>query len=83
MRPSFISASIGAIFMTIALFFFIKNLRSDFSFDPSSLIIILLLFSLAFGMHGISHSIEEIYFDFNPLVGKWKLNDEPKKINNF
>ena len=38
--------------------------------------ILLLSFSIALGIHGIQHSIEEIYYDFNPLVNKWKVRDD-------
>jgi hypothetical protein len=27
--------------------------------------------SIAFGIHGIQHSIEEIHYNFNPLEGNW------------
>ena len=32
--------------------------------------------AISFSMHGIQHYYEEIYFDYNPLVGKWKINDD-------
>jgi hypothetical protein len=41
-----------------------------------------LLSSIAFGIHGLQHTHDEIYYDFNPLVpGKFKnlWRDDPVK----
>ena len=80
MRPSFLSAGFSGIFILFALCRFFKNLYFGINdYDSSILIITLLLFATAIGIHSISHSIEEIYYDFNPLVGKWQIHDESKK----
>jgi len=75
MRPSFITQIFSGIFILISLFFLTKY-KFD---DPFKNIIILLGFSIALGIHGLQHSVEEIYYDFNPLDGKWKIHDDIKK----
>jgi hypothetical protein len=74
MRPSFIAQIFSGLLILISLFFLIK-----FKFDdPFKSIILLLAFSIAIGIHGLQHSVEEIYYDFNPLDGKWKIRDNIK-----
>ena len=36
-----------------------------------SMITILLLLSIAFGIHGLGHAYAEVNYGFNPLEGKW------------
>ena len=73
MRPSFLAAGFGAIIMTIATILYILNYKT---LNESSNISILFLMSIAWSMHGLLHHYEEIYYDFNPLIGKWKVRDE-------
>ena len=72
MRPSFIGMGINAILASIAAVLFMMNYRS---MDNIDIIKILLLTSIAFGIHALLHHYEEIYYNFNPLVGKWTLLD--------
>ena len=77
MRPSFLAASLSGLvllYATILLICDYKELSKD------NFIIILFLMALGYGVHGIQHSYEEIYYDFNPFVGKWKISDDPKKM---
>jgi len=39
----------------------------------------ILLISIAFGIHALLHHYEEIYYNFNPLNGKWHIYDEIQK----
>lgn len=78
MRPSFFAQIINGIFcfVAIVLFFMYYN-----ELSKASIIKILLLISIAFGIHGILHHYEEIYYGFNPLVGHWKVYDELQMKN--
>lgn len=76
MRPSFINSLITGILLTISTIMFIYNYEA---FDTSTTLILLFLMTIAFGVHSIEHYFEEIYFDFNPLVNKWAINDIPRK----
>ena len=75
-RPSFIASTVSGIIILIASIISILNMKA-LSKDSFKLVTILLLIGIAFGIHAIGHYYEEIYFDFNPLVGKWKVNDDP------
>lgn len=77
-RPSFIACSISGTIILIATLIAIANI-SSLSKDSFKLISILLLIGIGFGIHANNHYYEEIYFNFNPLVGKWTPNDEPTK----
>lgn len=74
MRPSFLAHVISAIILSIAIILFIINYNK---LNTINLIIITLLLSIAIAIHGISHMLQEIYFDYNPLIGKWIVNDYP------
>ena len=74
MRPSFLANVFSGILILISLILLLK-----YKFDDTyKNIIILLAFASALGIHGIQHAIEEIYYDFNPLVNKWKVQDDVK-----
>ena len=70
----------GLLILIASLFYLTKI--NEFSQDSFKTIIVLLLISIGLGIHSISHYYEEIYFDFNPFAGKWKIRDSPKKIKN-
>ena len=76
MRPSFLGTGINAITATIATVIFLLNYRTMNNVD---MIKILLLISIAFGIHALLHHYEEIYYDFNPLIGKWHIYNEIQK----
>ena len=78
MRVSFIINILTFFTLLIAIMLYILNYKS---LDNINKIIILLLIIIVLGIHGIQHSIEEIYYDFNPLAGKWKINDDVQKCN--
>ena len=73
MRPSFLAAAFGGIILTIATILYIINYKSLSGFSHMN---ILFLMSIAYSLHALAHHYEEIYYDFNPLVGKWKIRDE-------
>jgi glycopeptide antibiotics resistance protein len=72
MRPSFLANIFSGILILIS---FIILFKYNFT-DVYKNMILLLAFSIALGIHGIQHSIEEIYYDFNPLANKWKVRDD-------
>jgi hypothetical protein len=77
-RPSIIISSLSGLLIIISIAFSIGK-RDEFLKDSFKILILLLLIAIGLGIHSMSHYYEEIYFDFNPLVGKWKINDSPKK----
>lgn len=76
-RPSFIASGISGTIILIAFILFFIYLKNK-NEDTYKLIVLLSLIGIGFGVHGISHSYEEIYFDFNPFIGKWYPKNEPK-----
>lgn len=72
MRPSFLAHVLNGITLFVALILFGMNYNQ---FDTHAIIKILLLMSIAIGIHGILHHCEEIYYGFNPLIGKWTIRD--------
>jgi hypothetical protein len=72
-RPSFIIGIISGTVIFIATILFLFNM---FKFSRYELINLLFIIGIAYGIHGIQHAYEELYFDFNPLIGKWKPKDE-------
>lgn len=79
MRVSFLISIISGFILLIASILFIMNYKTITSIY--SIITILILLSIGYGIHGLQHANEEIYYDFNPLVGKWKVNDDVQKQN--
>lgn len=79
MRPSFIASAISGMLIFVSLVLFVIHFK-DMKNDSFKVILLLTLLGIGFGIHGISHVYEEVYFDFNPLIGKWKVNDEPQKM---
>jgi hypothetical protein len=75
MRPSIIGQFINGILILFATYLIIFNSKK-FD-DVYKTIIIVLLLSISIGIHTILHHIEEINYDFNPLVGKWKIRNDP------
>jgi hypothetical protein len=68
MRPSFIGHIMNGLLLFFALWMFYNNWNT---IDKTNIIIIIILLSIAIGIHSILHHCEEIYYDFNPLENKW------------
>jgi hypothetical protein len=64
LRPSFFAFSLQGILLAIIVLLFIQNYKS---LSNKDLILGLLLFSIAVGVHSILHHIEEQSYGFNPL----------------
>lgn len=71
MRPSVLISSLSAMIAVIAI---IMAFSSSLDMNTLQAIQIMLLASIALGVHGLQHSVDEIYYDFNPLY--------PHKIKN-
>ena len=78
MRPSFIYHQIHAYFDMVGTIMTLYYFHATWNnFNLRDAIIIILLLSLVFGVHALVHFKEEINFDFNPMVGKSSVLDEP------
>ena len=84
MRASFvyhqITAIISIISTLISLYWMYKNYNAKDSAYKTAIILILL--SISWGVHGLIHFWEEVYFDFNPLAGKSTIHDFPVRNYN-
>jgi hypothetical protein len=65
--PSFYLHQLNALFIFIALFVFFMNYSVIKKSNPYQLVVLWLLFSLAFGIHGISHLGAEYVYGYNPI----------------
>lgn len=78
MRPSFISTGISGTLAFIGTVFILIEIYKNYNnMNLLTIGMLLLLMAIAFGVHAIGHYVEEIYFNFNPLIGKWAINDYP------
>ena len=77
MRPSFIIGMLSGLLIFVSIIIAIIN-YNIISKDITTSLVVLLMFSITIGIHGIHHVYEELYFNFNPLKGKWIPNDEYK-----
>jgi len=75
MRPSFLGFFANAIIMTIIIFLIILEIYKN-KIDSITLIYLLAVLSVVLSLHTLHHYIEETVFHFNPLRGKWKVEDE-------
>jgi len=76
MRPSFISQILNGLLLALGLILFVLNCKT---ISSESMIGLILLMSVAVGVHGILHHYEEIYYKFNPLRNHWKVRDKVVK----
>jgi hypothetical protein len=74
MRASVLISTLSGI---IILYVFVVFL--SLQVNSAEKLKILLLLSIALGIHAIQHSTDELFYDFNPFVGKFELRDDPIK----
>lgn len=72
MRPSFVGHVINGILAFIGTILFLKYYET---FTSEQLVSLVLLLSIAYGVHAILHHYEEIYYDFNPYNNKWTIRN--------
>jgi hypothetical protein len=65
--PSFFAHLFNGLFLFLGLLFLYKNFPKIKKLDFYKKIILFLLFSIAIGIHGLSHMGLEIFYNFNPL----------------
>jgi hypothetical protein len=65
--PSFYAHVINGILLLVAFILLLQNYRSINHIDKYKLIILVLLFSIAIGVHGLSHLGLEKTYRYNPL----------------
>ena len=65
--PSLYAHVINGILLLVAFILLYKNYSSIKSMDKYRLILLVLLFSIASGVHGISHLGLERIYGYNPL----------------
>lgn len=70
-RPSIYGHFLNGILLFIGIIYIIL---SRAQYDNKELGIIFVLLSIAIGVHALTHYFEEIFYDFNPLAGKWKIH---------
>ena len=68
MRPSFIGAGLSAMIALVATIIYIMNYKT---LSTEANIQLLFLMAIAWSLHSLLHFYEELYYDFNPLIGKW------------
>lgn len=66
--PSFYAHIINGILLLVAFIILLQNYKSFKNMDKYRLIIIILLFSIAAGVHGLSHLGMEKIYGYNPLI---------------
>jgi hypothetical protein len=65
--PSLYAHIINGLFLLIAFIMLCKNYTKISSVEPYKLVVLTLIFSIAIGIHGISHlGLEKIYH-YNPI----------------
>ncbi len=77
MRPSFIYHQITSIISIIGSLVALYWILRYYNRDSYMMAILLLILSISWGVHGLIHFWEEVHFDFNPLVGKSIVHDDP------
>jgi hypothetical protein len=65
--PSLYAHIINGILLLVAFIIFLKNYNSIKNIDKYKLIVLVLLFSIAAGVHGLSHLGLEKNYGYNPL----------------
>ena len=65
--PSLYAHIINGILLLVAFIFLLKNYNSIKNIDKYKLIVLVLLFSIAAGVHGLSHLGLEKSYGYNPL----------------
>lgn len=70
MYPSFFALGFSGIVLAIALVLFAMNADK---MNIGKIVEIVVLISVAIGIHGLLHFLYETRYQFNPLEGKWSL----------
>lgn len=72
MNPSFFSLfATGLLLLIFIIYIIYLYANNGLQLDVYQSLAILLLFTIAAGIHGLQHADAEKYFGYNPLQGKW------------
>lgn len=81
MRVSFIVSGLSGTFAFIGTLFILYEVFKNYkNINALKIGELLILISIAFGIHALGHYMEEIYFNFNPLIGNWKIHNYPETL---
>lgn len=65
--PSFYAHLLNALFLLITFIIIIKNAKDIRKYDTYKIIILLILLSIAIGIHGLLHIFHQKYYNYNPI----------------
>lgn len=66
-HPSILAHTVSGAFMLVAFFCLLSCYSQLRKLDPYRALVLLLLFSIAIGVHGVSHLGLEKEYDYNPM----------------
>ena len=66
--PSFYAHIFNGLFIFIAIVILYKNYSKLTKTHPYNMMILVLLFSMSIGIHGLSHMGLEQFYNYNPLA---------------
>jgi len=78
MYPSIIAHTFSGAFLIFAFIYLIINFTKIQNFDIYRMLIVILLFSIVLGIHGLSHLLLEKEYKYTPL-DIWKIPQENKE----
>ncbi len=70
-KPSFLAMGISGILIGLAIFVLLTNQQARSEMTGLKLVNLILFMSTAIAIHGMLHMWAEIYYQFNPLEGKF------------
>ncbi len=65
--PSLYAHVMSGVLMAISVLYIVVYGSKIMSRDPYQILVLILLFSVGFGIHGISHTCLEVVYGYNPL----------------
>jgi len=66
-HPSLYAHILSGGLLFASILYLVLNSSKIFSRDPYQLLVLILLFSVAMGIHGLSHATLESVYNYNPL----------------
>jgi len=67
LTPSFYAHIINGVLLFMALIILFNNYSKFVILDPYKLILLVLIFSISIGIHGLSHLGLETNYNYNPM----------------
>lgn len=68
MRPSFIASGVNGSLMMVVIICLVIYWKKFSNYER---LILMSLVAVMIGIHAMLHHVEEIYYGFNPLEGRW------------